>query len=122
MEDSPFHITHMIAKDAFDRSPGNGFRLALITDPDSTVAVASRRIERAPQPDFNKMVPVSDAVFDGFRRMYDYDKRPLETKLEAEGETPLYRWQKMTFTAAYVGPRMAAYLSSRRTRAPRSSR
>jgi tRNA A-37 threonylcarbamoyl transferase component Bud32/dienelactone hydrolase len=109
-EDSPFHITHTIAKDAFDRSPGNGFRLARITDPDSTMAVASLRISRAPQPDFSKMVPVSDAVFDGFRRMYDYDKVPLETKLEAEGETPLYRWQKVTFSAGYVGPRMAAYL------------
>ncbi|HEY6829699.1 MAG TPA: dienelactone hydrolase family protein, partial [Gemmatimonadaceae bacterium] len=43
-------------------------------------------------------------------RMYDYDKRPLETKLEAEGDTPNGHWQKVTFTAGYVGPRMAAYL------------
>lgn len=42
--------------------------------------------------------------------MYDYDARPLETKLEAEGETPVLRWQKVSFTAAYSGPRMAAYL------------
>ncbi len=109
-EDSPFHVTHLIAKDAFDRSPGNGVRLMSATDPESTLTVVSGRIRRAVAPDFGKMTPVSDAVFDGFRRMYDYDKRPLETKLEAEGDTPTAHWQKVSFTAGYVGPRMAAYL------------
>ena len=117
-EDSPFHINHLIAKDAFDRSPGTGFRLARITDPDSSMAIASRRIVRATPPDFNKVVPVSDAVFDGFRRLYDYDKVPLDTKLEGEGETSQYRWQKVTFTAAYAGPQMAAYLFFPRDASP----
>jgi dienelactone hydrolase len=42
--------------------------------------------------------------------MYDYDARPLETKLEAEGQQESFRWQKVSFTAAYNGPRMAAYM------------
>lgn len=42
--------------------------------------------------------------------MYDYDKGPLEARLEAEGELPETRWQKVSFTAAYNGPRMAALL------------
>jgi tRNA A-37 threonylcarbamoyl transferase component Bud32/dienelactone hydrolase len=109
-EDSPFHLSHQISVDAFDRSPVNGFRLASISDPESSLAVASAPIHRAVAPDFKKMTPVSDAVFEGFRRIYDYDKRPLETKLEAEGETSNAHWQKITFTAGYVGPRMAAYL------------
>jgi len=109
-QDSPFHIAHRIARDAFDRSPDNGFRVARITDSDSIIAIASAHIDLAPPTDYNKAVPVSDAVFEGFRRMYDYDKRALDTKLEAEGETPKYRWQKVSFTPGYVGPRMAAYL------------
>ena len=110
-EDSPFHITHLIAKDAFDRSPGNGFRLARIRGCrlDRGAAVATDRAHPATRLPRN-VVPVSDATFEGFRRMYDYDARPLDAKLEEEGETPQVRWQKVTFTAAYAGPRMAAYL------------
>jgi formylglycine-generating enzyme required for sulfatase activity/tRNA A-37 threonylcarbamoyl transferase component Bud32/dienelactone hydrolase len=108
--DSPFNIGHRIAKGEFDRSPDIGFRVARITDPDSIIAIASRRLERSAPTDFNKVVAVSDAVFDGFRRMYDYDRQPLDAKLEAEGETPKLRWQKLSFTAGYAGPRMAAYL------------
>jgi dienelactone hydrolase len=109
-EDSPFHIGHFIARDAFDRAPGNGFRLAHITDPDSIVDLLSRPIQRSTPRDFRNAVAVTDATFEGFRRMYDYDARPLDTKLENEGETQEFRWQKVTFTAAYTGPRMAAYL------------
>ena len=109
-EDSPFHITHLIALDPFDRSPGNGVRLAHITDSDSLVARLASPVETQTLFDFNTVRPVSDATFAAFRRMYDYDAKPLETKLEAEGETQELRWQKVSFTAAYDGPRMAAYL------------
>ena len=117
-QDSPFNIGHRIAKGEFDRSPDIGFRVARITEPDSIVAIASSRLARALPTDFNKVVPVSDAVFDGFRRMYDYDKGPLDAKLEAEGETPKLRWQKVSFTAGYTGPRMAAYLVFPRDASP----
>lgn len=108
--DSPFHITHLIPRDPFDRASGNGFRLARIGDADSVLDLLSRRIERTTPRDYGGVVPVSDAVFDGFRRMYDYDARPLDAKLEAEGETEALRWQKVSFTAAYAGQRMAAYV------------
>ena len=109
-EDSPFHISHLISRDAFDRSPGNGFRLARYTDADSIIDRLSARIEFTSPRDFRTIVPVSDATFEGYRRVYDYDARPLDTKLEDEGENQEWRWQKVSFTAAYAGPRMAAYL------------
>ncbi len=109
-EDSPFQIGHLIARDAFDRSPDNGLRLAHTTDGDSVLGRLASRIPRAVPPDFRTAAPVSDATFAAFRAMYDYDPRPLDTKLEEEGETVDLRWQKVSFTAAYAGPRMAAYL------------
>jgi cephalosporin-C deacetylase-like acetyl esterase len=109
-EDSPFHITHLIQKDPFDRASGNGFRLARIADADSVIGLLSRPIELDTPRDYRNIVAVSDATFDGFRRMYDYDSRPLDAKVETEGETQSVRWQKVSFTAAYAGPRMAAYL------------
>ena len=109
-EDSPFHIGHLIPKDPFDRASGNGFRVVRLADPDSVVELLSRRIELATPRDYRNIAAVSDDAFDGFRRMYDYDARPLDAKLEAEGESQRFRWQKVSFTAAYPGPRMAAYL------------
>ncbi len=110
-EDSPFQVGHLIGRPAFDRSPLNGFRVAYITDSASIVARLSTPILRNVNPrDFRNFVAVSDAEFAGFRRMYDYDKRPLEARLEGEGELPDARWQKVSFTAAYNGPRMVALL------------
>jgi formylglycine-generating enzyme required for sulfatase activity/dienelactone hydrolase len=109
-EDSPFHVGHLIPRPEFDRSPGNGFRVAQMTDADSILDRLSRRIRRNTPRDFRNFVAVSDAEFAGFRRMYDYDKTPLETRLEKSGEMAAARWQKVTFEAAYNGPRMAAYL------------
>jgi dienelactone hydrolase len=109
-EDSPFNINHRIERDAFDRSADNGLRLAQYSDADSVVAFLTRPLIRLPRADFNKVVAVSDATFEGFRRMYDYDPQPLDTKLENEGQTSTMRWQKVSFTASYPGPRMAAYL------------
>ena len=109
-EDSPFHVGHLIPRPEFDRSPGNGFRVAHMTDADSILDRLSRRIERNTPRDFRNFVAVSDAEFAGFRRMYDYDKTPFETHLDTSGEMAAARWQKVSFEAAYNGPRMAAYL------------
>jgi len=117
-EDSPFHIGHLISRDPFDRSADNGFRVARITDADSVMQLLSEPVRLRPPRDFRNVVPASDATFEGFRRMYDYDTRPLDTKLEEEGETSTYRWQKVSFTAAYTGPRMAAYLFFPRNASP----
>jgi len=108
--DDVYHMGHLIALDDFDRSPTNGLRLAKITDPDSILSRFTGRIERSAPRDFNAVAPISAVEYDGYRRIYDYDRRPLETKLEAEGELESFRWQKVSFTAAYDGPRMAAYL------------
>jgi dienelactone hydrolase len=108
--DDFYHISHLIESDDFDRSPGNGMRLASYTDADSILSRFTGRIERDAPRDFNQVVAASASEYEMYRHLYDYDARPLETRLEAEGETDAVRWQKLSFTAAYDGPRMAAYL------------
>jgi serine/threonine protein kinase/dienelactone hydrolase len=117
-EDETFHVGHLIPRPEFDRSPTNGLRLALYTDADTIIRQVSRRIARNPPRDFRNFVAVSDAEFAGYRRMYDYDRLPLDARLEHEGEGDYYRWQKVSFTAAYKGPRMAAYLLIPRNASP----
>jgi dienelactone hydrolase len=97
------------AQSPWDRSPTNGLRLVtyLVTDPN---------LERARDPvvrvarDYSKEKPAGDAEFAIYRRMYDYDPRPLHEVIEAkEIETDWVR-ERVTFDAAYPGGRVIAYL------------
>jgi formylglycine-generating enzyme required for sulfatase activity len=109
-DDAEFLAVHLIAKPELDRSPGNGFRVVALSDADTTIAHLSGRINRRVPRDFNKVVAVSDAEFAIYRRIFDYDRKPLEARREGGGTRDLFRWEKVSFTAAYGGERMAAYL------------
>jgi len=77
---------------------------------DSTVALAARPVAR-PSRDFARERPVSDAVFDIYRRAYAYDRAQLHAVVE-EADSSGADWvmQRVSFDAAYGGERMVAYL------------
>jgi len=106
-DDATYHFTEAFAQPPFDRSPSNGFRLAIY---DTTAAVTRRPIERMVR-DFSRERPVSDQVFAIYRREFDYDHTSLKTTLEATDSTP-ENWvmQRVSFDAAYGGEREIAYL------------
>ncbi len=93
----------------FDRSPGNGMRLAHypdgqtelihhLTDPISHVAVAH-------------IDPVSDELFEAYRSQYLYDPMSLDAITESLDESAAHwRKEKISFAAAYAGERVIAYL------------
>ena len=55
--------------------------------------------------------PVDDEKFAIYRRMYAYDKTPVEAKTEAVDDThEIWRREKVSYTAAYGGERMFGYL------------
>jgi dienelactone hydrolase/tRNA A-37 threonylcarbamoyl transferase component Bud32 len=109
-DDATYHFTEAFAQLPFDRSVTNGFRLALYAPHDSTVALAARPVPR-PSRDFARERPVSDAVFDIYRRAYAYDRAPLHAVVE-EADSSAADWvmQRVSFDAAYGGERMVAYL------------
>jgi hypothetical protein len=109
-EDAGFFVGHLIPKPEFDRSPSNGFRLVTLTDDDSTIARLSGRIVRFVPPDFRNASAVSDAEFSIHRRLFDYDPLPLAARPDTGGESGMFRWERVSFTAGYGGERMAAYL------------
>nr|MBA2260666.1 SUMF1/EgtB/PvdO family nonheme iron enzyme [Acidobacteriota bacterium] len=56
------------------------------------------------------LVPVSDELFDVYRRFYAYDPAPIEAKTEAvDDRSPHWRKEKVSFTATN-GERIPAYL------------
>ncbi len=57
------------------------------------------------------VVPVSDALFEVYRRFYTYDRSTLAVKTEAVDDTPPYwRVETVSFAAAYGGERVPARL------------
>lgn len=109
-DDPSFAFNDAASFSAWDRAPSNGFRLASWEDPeDGGIAQA-----RAPLPslvrDFGAEIPVSDEIFEVYRRMYDYDPMPLEARIEQADTTADYIGELVTVDAAYGGERLMIYL------------
>ncbi|RPH65695.1 MAG: PEGA domain-containing protein [Myxococcaceae bacterium] len=100
----------------WDRSPANGVRLMTFLKPEPN-------LEQARQPvitmvrDYSKEMPAGDTEFRIYRRMYDYDRRPLKEVIQAREPGMDWVRERVTFDAAYAGSRVTAYLFL-----PRSSR
>jgi dienelactone hydrolase len=109
-DDAAYGFASATATSPFDRSPMNGLRLARFLKSDSTVALA-RRAVAPPQRDFRSIPPVSDSVYSAYRRLYDYDRMPLNAVVE-ESDSSARDWvkQRITFDAAYGNERVIAYL------------
>jgi dienelactone hydrolase/predicted Ser/Thr protein kinase len=105
------------ARSPFDREPNFGFRcVKYIQQPAATVT--------APTPSQNlnlldwslniyevaKENRVGDEIFEVYRALYRYDRRPLNASAEGVDDTPLWRKEKVSFDAAYGNERVPAYL------------
>jgi predicted esterase len=108
--DARYGFVDAYAQPPMDRSAINGIRLALYDTADTSIALASRPIPRA-FTDYTRERPVSDAVYAGFLPQFDYDPIALDAKVEVRDSTP-EDWirEKVSFTAAYGGERMSAWI------------
>jgi eukaryotic-like serine/threonine-protein kinase len=100
------------AQPALDRQEANGIRLALYDSADTNLEAARAAIRIEPR-DYAKTKPASDAVFAGYRRQFEYDAAPLDVKVEFR-DTTSAEWnrEQISFTAAYGGERMSAWVYS----------
>jgi dienelactone hydrolase len=94
----------------FDRSAMNGFRGVRNRQPlpAATAAPVLRQTR-----DFSKVKPLSNEVFEAYRSLYSYDKRPLNPKTE-EGveETADWKKERVTIDAGYDNERLPMYVFS----------
>ncbi|MGA7926698.1 MAG: protein kinase [Candidatus Sulfotelmatobacter sp.] len=99
------------AQSPFDRLPTYGFRcMKSLGNPGANAEALKQPIEQLTR-DYNKEKPVSDQVFEVYKRFYAYDKSELRPTLESTDESSEY-WirQKVTFNAAYGNERVIAYM------------
>ena len=95
----------------FERSPRNGFRCALYPAPETIPKTAFEMIEVSEVPDFYKVEPVSDPVFEVIKEQCSYDKTDLNARIEWRDESSTdWVQEKITFDAAYDNERVTAYL------------
>ena len=116
--DPKYAFVDAYAQPPMNRAAINGIRLVRYEPSDTIVATASAPIPRA-FTDYARERPVSDAVYAGFVRQFDYDPRPLDAAVEVRDSTP-EDWisEKVTFTAAYGGERMSAWIFLPRSAKP----
>ncbi len=116
--DPRYSFVDASAQPPMDRSAINGIRLAMYERTDTSIALASRPIVRA-FTDYTLVKPVSDAVYSGLARIYDYDRVPLKARVEeVDSSASDFVREKVTFTAAYGGERMSAWLYIPRSATP----
>src|SRR5208282_455382 len=60
--------------------------------------------------DFSREKPVSEPLFNAYKRQYSYDKMPLQAVIESTQQTENWKEEKITFAAAYGNERVIAYL------------
>ncbi len=92
---------------SFARAPSHGFRCAQYPAPVDDALLARLT------PDFavGEIEPVSDEVFEAYRRMYAYDPVTLESTVDSvDDSSPYWRTETVSFKAAYGNDRVIAHL------------
>jgi eukaryotic-like serine/threonine-protein kinase len=96
------------AHEPWGREPTYGLRLMRsVEDYDPLVSAPVARVHGDP----NSVVPEPPAMVDVYARLYQYDRAPLNARLESVDESsPHWRRETVSFDAAYGGERVTAYL------------
>jgi len=96
---------------SFDRSPKNGVRCVKYTDREKIREDAFEPIELGELRDYYREQPVSDEIFEIYKKQFLYDSIALNANLEKRDDSSEdWIMEKISFDAAYEDERMIAYL------------
>jgi len=107
--DPPYNVVDIIPKSPWDRDPTHGFRLVRTFDSSEKTERLKVQVESAQVRDFMSETPVSDAEFNIYRRMYDYDDLPLNVVVVESLKFDFWTRERVEFDLANRD-RGAAYL------------
>ncbi|MGQ0720933.1 MAG: bifunctional serine/threonine-protein kinase/formylglycine-generating enzyme family protein [Candidatus Eiseniibacteriota bacterium] len=114
--DPTYLYTGPDALDPMDRGPILGLRCAVYEQPPSDECFGEIQ---DPVRDFSSLQPVDDRIFEIYRRMFDYDRGELGAQVDSvDDRSPLWRAEKVSFTAAYGDERIPAWLLLPKNAAP----
>ena len=109
--DGAYSFSDAYAQPPLDRSDINGIRLVRAVPGQSLGPPEAAAPIALEQRDYTVERPASDAVVAGYRGFYEYDRTPLNPRVESRDTTAEF-WirERVSFDAAYGGERMAAVL------------
>ena len=97
--------------DPFDRSIVNGFRCVRYADPVRALQEFGGHRSAERFPDYYKIQPASDDVFEIYKALYAYEKKPLNPVVDSVDEgSDLWRREKIRYKAPYGDEEVIAYL------------
>jgi eukaryotic-like serine/threonine-protein kinase len=106
------------AQPAWDRKPEYGFRCVKATSELGLLA-ASAALRHPPPADWRSTPPISDEVFRAYKTLFEYERRPLEPRVERTDDLEWARREKVTVSAPSSEGRLALYVFlPRRSRPP----
>jgi formylglycine-generating enzyme required for sulfatase activity/predicted esterase len=110
-----YEFKELDARSPLERLPTHGIRCVRLDAPAPDAALDPV----TPTLNVGRGAEVSDDVFEAFRRLYAYDRTPLDAVLESVDDSPPH-WRKETvsFEAAYGDERVTALLFLPRDAAP----
>lgn len=86
----------------FDRSATNGFRCVRYKNTEQALKDFGASLPQEHWPDYYKITPVSDEVFEVYRDLYTYDKKALHPIVESVDESSgSWRREKIRWQAPY---------------------
>jgi serine/threonine protein kinase len=85
----------------FDRSVTNGFRCVRYKNAEEALKGFGGPIRQESWPDYYKITPVSNEVFEVYKGLYAYEKKPLKPIVEAVEENDVWRRETIRFQAPY---------------------
>jgi dienelactone hydrolase len=115
----PYYIAGQAETSAqpLDRSPSNGFRLAVTRD-ESAVAAQLRAPMARTAVALASGPPAPDAVYAAYGRVFDYQRGALNAAVGAPDRTRIWSRERVEFDAGYGGERMVLHLYLPTTGAP----
>ncbi len=114
-KDANYQFKDADAQSPWERHAGYGFRTISEAEPvPDALSAEVRSVERDP----SSLEPVDDAVYEVYRRQFDYDALPLDATIESTQESTAWRREKVSFNAAYGQDRVPAYLFIPKTSSP----
>lgn len=101
-----YRYTEADAQNPWDRAKTYGVRLAKNVDAGAAAAPIAHVYG-----DPKSVVPVSETDYHAYRRFYDYDRTPLNARVDSvDDSSPYWRKESVSFDAAYGGERVPALL------------
>ncbi|HKS94712.1 MAG TPA: protein kinase [Terriglobia bacterium] len=106
----PYMFVDDDAQSPFGRLPTYGFRCMKNLGTGPLAEALTRPIEHLTR-DYNKEKPVSDQVFEVYKRFYTYDRTDLKPQVESVDDSSGYcKKERISYAAAYGNERIPAYL------------